>query len=395
MRVVYVHPFAQQLSGPDESLLALLAPLVSQGVEAHVVVPRLGPLAERYRALGVTLHVQPLTILHRGMKATETALFGPRLLARAAGLTALLRRLRADVVHSNMEVVIEGGLAARSVGIPHVLHYRGNSLDSPRRLFDILTFLWTTLADRVFCISHATAEIFRRRGRAGNVEVLYNPVPLDAFRRAVRSDAVRTSLGASVTDPLIITMGRIHPRKDIETFVRACARVAAVTPNARFAVVGAAESPSEVTYHAQMLALVDELGLRDRLTFAGTRRDVADVMKAADVFVLASRHEGFGRVVAEAMAVGTAVVTSREGGLPELVDEPRCGLGAVPGDAVDFGDRILQLLGDEPARRAIGRAAQERALAFDAEALADRVRRCYEELRDRRRSPRNSALTNS
>ena len=56
MRVVYVHPFAQQLSGPDESLLALLAPLLPLGVDTHLVVPRIGPSAERYRALGVTVH---------------------------------------------------------------------------------------------------------------------------------------------------------------------------------------------------------------------------------------------------------------------------------------------------------------------------------------------------
>ncbi len=392
MRVVYVHPFTQQLSGPDESLLALLGPLSSSGVEAHLVVPHLGPMAERYRALGVAIHLQPLTILHRGMQATETTLFGPRLLARTARLAAQLRRIRADVVHTNMEVVLEGGLAARMLGIPHVLHYRGNSLDSPRRLFDVLTLLWTALADRVFCISNATAEIFRRRGRDAKVQVLYNPIQVPAFRAAARSEIVRASLGAGPGQPLVITMGRIHPRKDIKTFVRACARVAVAMPEARFAIVGTAETPSELDYHSQVLELVDRENLRDRLIFAGARTDVPEVMKAADLFVLASRHEGFGRVVAEAMAAGTAVVTSREGALPELTEEPRFGLGANPGDDIDFSNQILALLCDPTKRRQMGNAAAERATGFDATQVADRVRRCYEALVSRRRPPQNTEV---
>lgn len=395
MRVVYVHPFTQQLSGPDESLLALLAPLLSSGVEAHLVVPQLGPLAHRYRALGVNLHVQPLTILHRGMGVTETTLFGPRLVAGTARLAALLRRIRADLVHTNMEVVLEGGLAARVVGIPHVMHYRGNSLDSPRRLFDILTVLWTTLADKVFCISNATAEIFRRRQRAAKVEVLYNPIRLAAFRAATRSDSVRASLGAGPGQPLVVTMGRIHPRKDIETFVRACARVAAAVPQARFAVVGTAESPAELAYQARVLELVASLKLNDRLTFTGARTDVPEIMKAADLFVLASRHEGFGRVAAEAMAAGTAVVASREGALPELIEEPRFGLCAVPGDDADFSLKILGLLHDDTSRHQMGSAAAARAAGFDAVHVADRVLRCYDALLARRRPSQNPDMAPS
>ncbi|MEO5769873.1 MAG: glycosyltransferase family 4 protein [Polyangia bacterium] len=391
MRVAYVHPFTQQLSGPDESLLALLAPLSRLNVRAHLVVPRATPLANRYRALGVTLHQQPLTILHRGMKPGETALFGPRLVMRAARLARLLRDIDADLVHTNMEVVLEGALAARMVGLPHVLHYRGNSLDSPRLLFDVLTLVWASLSDRVFCISDATAQIFRVRKRDRNVAVLYNPIPVRAFAETVRSEAVRASLGAAPDQPLVITMGRIHPRKDIETFVRACGLVAAAMPQARFAVVGTAETPVELTYHAQVLKLVDQLGVGGRLLFVGARSDVAAVMKAADVFVLASRHEGFGRVVAEAMAAGTAVVATREGALPELIDEPRFGLGAVPDDAGDFARQILSLLGDDQLRLATGRAAADRARDFDAATLAQRVRECYDELLDGRGETRRNA----
>ena len=99
-------------------------------------------------------------------------------------------------------------------------------------------------------------------------------------------------------------VGRINPRKDLETFVRAAALVAERVPEARFVVVGAADLELEKTYLEVLVRLVRELGLTERLTFAGARRDIPAVMRALDVFVLTSRHEGFGRVVAEAMAAG-------------------------------------------------------------------------------------------
>jgi glycosyltransferase involved in cell wall biosynthesis len=391
MRVVYLHPFTQELSGPDESLLALLAELVPLGVEAHLVIPAVTPLADRYRALGVSLHVQPLTILNRGMTRAELALYGPRVLARAVRLARLLRRLGADLVHTNMEVLLEGALAARLLRLPHVLHYRGNSLDSPRLLFDALTRLWTGLADHVYCISAATAEIFRRRGRAAKVEVLYNPVTLATFAVAGRSDEVRASLGAGPADRLVVSVGRLHPRKDIATFLRAAAAVGARLPEARFAVVGAAAAPVEVEYERELRALAAGLGLAGRLLFAGARRDVPAVMKAADLLVLSSRHEGFGRVVAEAMAAGTPVVGTREGALPELLDEPRAGLCAAPGDAGDFASRILDLLGDHARRQSVTAAAHQRAELFDAARTAARVHGRYRALLAGARSPSSTA----
>ena len=92
-------------------------------------------------------------------------------------------------------------------------------------------------------------------------------------------------------------------------------------PRARFVVVGAPEGAAEEAYLSQLRATAASLGISDRLLFAGARRDMPAVFQALDVFVLSSRHEGFGRVVAEAMAAGIPSVVTREGALPELVTE--------------------------------------------------------------------------
>ena len=110
------------------------------------MLPRHGPQVSRYQDLGVRVHYAPISILRRGLSPTELARLGPALLRGTAALVRLARAVNADLIHTNMEVVLDGALAARWLGLPHVLHYRGNSLDQPRRVFDALTRVWTALS---------------------------------------------------------------------------------------------------------------------------------------------------------------------------------------------------------------------------------------------------------
>jgi glycosyltransferase involved in cell wall biosynthesis len=379
MRVLYLNPFSQEVSGPDESLRTLLAGLVPRGVEAHVALPALGPQVPRYEALGARVHVVPLVPLRRDIWV-EAALYPARLARATAAVATLARRIRADLVHTNMEILLEGGLAAALLRKPHVLHYRGNTLDRPKLVFDALVAAWTRGADIVYCISGATAEVFRRRGHRDKVEVLYNPVDLAAFGAPAGSESCRQTLGGQPGAPLVGTVGRIHPRKDLETFIRAAALVARSNPEARFAIVGAAEADVEKTYQARLVDLVAELGLGERLTFAGARRDIPQVMRALDVFVLTSRHEGFGRVVAEAMAAARPVVVTDEGALPELVNGGDDGLLAPPGNAAAFAAQIVALLGNREGAGNLGARAAISARRFDAAAVAERVWQRYRTL---------------
>jgi glycosyltransferase involved in cell wall biosynthesis len=372
LRVLYLNPFSQQVSGPDESLLTLLGGLIPLGVEPHVVLPRPGPQVSRYEALGARVHYAPLTFLRRRLGPKGLALLAPRLVRSVLAVIRIARRERIDLIHTNMEVVLDGAFAARLLRIPHVLHYRGNTLDRPKLAFDLLTRFWTATADKVLCISNATAEIFRKRGLGGKVEVLYNPVDVDAFANAERSDAVRAELGAAPGDLLIGTVGRIHPRKGMETFLRAGAIVAASRPGVRLTVVGAAEVPEEITHLGALRDLVRDLQLEDRVYWAGARRDMPRVFKALDVFVLASRNEGFGRVVAEAKAAGLPTVLSNEGAFPELAALlPGTRLSA-PSDPTSFAGAIISVsTGPSLARR------HTEADAFRASRIARRLRSVY------------------
>jgi hypothetical protein len=103
VRVLYLNPFSQEVSGPDESLRTLLAALIPQGVEAHIAVPALGPQVTRYESLGARVHVAPLAILRRDL-SLDAALLPARLARAAIAVGAIARQVRADLIHTNMEV---------------------------------------------------------------------------------------------------------------------------------------------------------------------------------------------------------------------------------------------------------------------------------------------------
>lgn len=380
LRVLYLNPFSQSVSGPDESLLTLLSALMPLGVEAHVVLPRTGPQVPRYRSLGVKVAFAPLTILKR-RPGPAAALLPYSIIRGATAIARIARDAQVDLIHTNMEVVLDGCVAARLLGLPHVLHYRGNTNDEPKWVFDVLTRFWTKMSNRVYCISDATAEIFRKRDLGANVLTVHNGVILEQFIQATRSSQTRLELGARNHDVLIGTIGRIHPRKDIATFLRAGALALRKLPSLRLAVIGSAEAPEEIEYERHMRSLAADLGVSDRLVWTGARRDIPQVLKALDIFVLCSRNEGFGRVVAEGAVAGVAMVLSAEGALPEVArGVPRC-LFAPPGSAQAFAEGIIASA-TTPGGDAVPDAVLSR---FDAGRIAAHVADDYARLLEARR----------
>jgi N-acetyl-alpha-D-glucosaminyl L-malate synthase BshA len=107
--------------------------------------------------------------------------------------------------------------------------------------------------------------------------------------------------------------------------------------------------------------LAEEMEIADRVDFLGDQESVADILPAADVFLLPSQHESFGLAALEAMACGVPVVGSRIGGLPEVIVHEKTGYLCEPSDVPCMTAIVLGLLRNEELRRSIGRAARARA----------------------------------
>ena len=105
----------------------------------------------------------------------------------------------------------------------------------------------------------------------------------------------------------------------------------------------------------------EALGIESRVEFLGDQEYIADLLPAADVFLLPSQHESFGLAALEAMSCGVPVLGSRIGGLPEVIEHEKTGFLCAPNDVDCMKAIVLALFKDEGARRQIGQAARERA----------------------------------
>jgi len=124
-----------------------------------------------------------------------------------------------------------------------------------------------------------------------------------------------------------------------------------------------------------------DLGISDKVIFTGARRDVPRLLKAMDVFVLPSVHEGFGFALLEAMISSLPVVASQVGGIPEVVENGRTGLLVPPADPHALAEAIVRLLSDDTLRLTMGRAGYDQVMArFTAMNAAAETERLFEQL---------------
>lgn len=192
-------------------------------------------------------------------------------------------------------------------------------------------------------------------------------------------DTPKTSPGHG--RPTAVAAARVFPLKDIETMIRAAARVRETIPDVLFLLYGSLTA--DPPYVERCRALIAELRLEDTFVLAGLAPDPTEIFTQGDIGVLSSVSEAFPYTVLEALACARPVAATDVGGVRELLE----GWGELvpPRDPVALGDACARLLGD-PARRAVlGRRGRERVLArFRSGMVVERYGELYRALGSRR-----------
>ena len=202
-----------------------------------------------------------------------------------------------------------------------------------------------------------------------------NGVPTDEYAPDPDTRAQwRQAHGIEPHATVLVHVGRFAPPKNHALLVEVFAQVRADAP-LYLLLVGGGELEDAVREQ------VAGLGLESRVRFLGIRADVADILRASNVFVLSSRVEGNPLSVMEAMAAGLPVVSTVVGGVPELVRNGETGL-LVPSEDAGALMRAVQALVDDPVRRqAMGAAARRHAVAhFDIRHTVRGYEQLYERL---------------
>jgi len=300
-------------------------------------------------------------------------------------LTELMRHYRIDLVHTNSLVIIDGALAARLSGVPHVWHAREVfTEDSPYHfLFGhlghrIALSLIDYLSDRIIAISSAVGHSLGHTDRLFRSIVVYNAVEVSVTETSAARERIRQMLNIPNGVHLVGEVARLAPIKGYDDYVRAAAQVHQEMPNTRFVAVGDALSEA---YQQSISELIARLGMDQDIILMGFRHDVADIMGALDLLVLPSHYEPFGRVLVEAMAAGKPVIGTKVGGIPEIIENGTNGLLVAPGSPDALAGAIIRILQDPDMARRMGAAGRQLAKArFGPERYVAQIQDAYEGL---------------
>jgi len=235
--------------------------------------------------------------------------------------------------------------------------------------------------DCLIAVSQASARFARSLGFSEQkISVVYNGVDLSCFNGGVDASTMRKELGIG-QEPLVATASRLIRRKSPALLVSAFARVLKVIPDAKLVIAGSGREKGNLARQIKRLNIGNSVFLVGGLG----REKVAQLMAAADVFVLPSKMESFGLALLEAAAAGAPVVCSSAGGALEIFRDAFNALLYPPGDVDAMVKAIIRLLQDKDLARTISANAVETARKFTWEMAARQTLQVYERvLRDLR-----------
>lgn len=344
--------------GAEKALLDIMRLLRDSGHTPLCVIPREGRMIDELRLLKI-----PYEIVHytwwTGADVPLIVRLARTALQPLKGLWLAwkLRRFGPDLIYTNTITICVGGIAARISRCPHVWHIH-EFPDNFAFKFDLgrkLTLpLVGMLSTRLLFVSRAVRAAYQELS-AKSSSVLYQTV--SGYSNCVQM-APRDPAGPF----RVVIVGTIMPAKGQADAVRALELLE--REGYQLDVVGAGSEFDE----GQLKRLVLELGLSDRVVFHGYQANPMHIMARADVVLMCSENEAFGRVTAEAMLLGKAIVGTDSGATAELLDDNVTGLLYQFGDVRGLAAKIQQLKSDPGLRTRLGGSAIRRAAALFSEA---------------------------
>ena len=300
----------------------------------------------------------------------------------------LFRRCHKYILHAEFDVVhgldIYSFMAPLAVRFAH--RHRIPSVMTCHTVMDsrFLTFWEHVLgsalrlrsADRLVAVSQASARFSHLLGfPRKRITVIPNGVDLSCFNGKIDALLTRKELGID-DKPLVVTASRLIKRKSPGLLISAFARVLKVMPDAKLVIAGSGREENDLSRRVRDLNIADSVFMVGGMG----KEEVAQLMAAANVFVLPSKLESFGLSLLEASAAGVPVVCSNAGGVPEVFRDGFNALLYPPGDYDAMAKAIVHVIQDTELAKKISANALKTARRFTWEMTAKQILRVYEEV---------------
>ena len=358
--------------GPSTHVLIADAGLRSRGWETLLVHGALEPDEAGVSLDGIDLPMRYLPTLVRPISPVDD-------LRATAALVRIIRHYRPHIIHTHLS---KAGLLGRSAAIfssrairVHTFHgtvFSGYFGAPKSRMIQRAERLLGARTDRVLALSERQRDelLAYRIAPESRIQIVPLGLELDRFRGGDRS-AARAVLGIPPRAVAVVTLCRLAPVKRVDRLLRAMAVALKAAPALRLYVVGDGAERADLERQAA------DLGIADRVTFAGWSSDAPTWYAAADIVALSSDSEGTPLSLIEAATAGRAAVATDVGGVADVVADGTTGVVVPRENEAAFAEALVRLGNDAPLRARLGAAGPERAVRFAAERLVDDLDSLY------------------
>lgn len=377
MKIAFlIWDYAPSRGGQERYLSRLAGAIARRGHEIHIFATR----CEHGADAGMRFHRVPVPAAGPSVRA----------ICYIRQARAMLARERFDIV-SGLTRFYPLDVYRMGSGL-HKVWLRKKSMNPLARIISYtrpFTWLALYLEGRMFD-AHRCSRIIANsrlcrdqllslyRYPADRTTVVYNGVDHDFFHPRLRTqhrDEVLRRVGLPGDKPLALFVSNNLRRKGLDTALRAISVIGSGAPSLVVAGAGCT---------GRFRSLARKLGIAERVRFLGRVPDVRPYYGAADYLILPTRYDPFANVCLEAMACGLPVVTTRDNGAAELIEEGVNGLVIADPDDSEAIARGMGLLADGAARGRMAEAAREKSLAFTVDRNAEETLAVYRHAQEER-----------
>lgn len=360
--------FSAQRDGSAFSGLLIAEALLKAGHVVKVVFATDGPMIDAYRDAGCAVAIVPHKNWLRDGRLIGHLRNWCMECRQGRCMAEALEASSPDLIYVNTAASFAGAIAAKRLDRPCVWHLRELFSNEGGELFAPAGFRWWVrrrmkrLGGRFIANSQAVAENVMG-GYANEVTIIPNALDNGYFESSKSEE--RSEYGLSLSDTVIGLPGTLREMKGHRFAFDASRELLEHHPDLRILVSGEAKDDFGEQLHGQY----SQGFWKDRVIWAGEVGDMRTFYRACDLALIPSSSEPFGRTVIESMAYGLAIVATRVGGIPEILDDGENGLLVDYGDENALRSSVKALLENPTLRKCLGDAACKKAQAEYSEVV--------------------------
>lgn len=353
---------AEQWAGAEAQIAMLLRHLAADpSLSLSAIVLGEGRLGEELKNCGIATALIPHA--------------SGRFLASFHGASRFLRGEKIDVLHSHKSKEnLLALLLARRFGVPFLVRTQ-HGMPEPHTLKDRVVYCMESMtaryANRVICVSSDLEQRLASKVSDEKLTVIRNAIDLARVRSRFTAGEAKIRLEISPECQVAGIVGRLEAIKRVDLFLDVARCLSRELPSARFVIAGGGR---EETALRESLRGSD---LERRTLFLGERDDIYDVLRAMDLLLITSDHEGLPTVLLEALALGVPVVARNVGGIGEVISDCVSGRLVNTADAGTIASASLPLLRAGALRRNVISNGIKTVRAFSAAKNASNYMHIY------------------